>query len=278
SILLSESTAKAFFGDADPINQVMKINNKSIVKIAGVYEDLPLNTQFKDLKFVGAFDLWLDNNPWIRERAMTDWQNHFLKIYAEIAPNTTFEQVSHNIKDAELKNLGNLKEQAKQNPQVFMLPMSDWHLHNYKRGEPDTGPLQMLWIISIIGGFVLLLACINFMNLSTARSEKRAAEVGIRKAIGSARLQLISQFFSESLLVALLAFMIALVLVLLAMPVLNDLSAKQITVPFANIGFWLACLGFILFTGLLAGIYPAFYLSSFPPVKVFKGAFRAGRM
>ncbi|HWD86611.1 MAG TPA: ABC transporter permease [Mucilaginibacter sp.] len=278
SILLSESTANAFFGDTDPVNQVIKINNHSVVKITGVYEDLPLNAQFKDLKFIGAFDLWLDNNPWIRQSAMTDWQNHFLKIYAQINPNTTFENVSHHIKDAELKNLGNFKDEAKMNPQVFLLPMSDWHLHNYNRGQPDTGPLQMLWTISIIGGFVLLLACINFMNLSTARSEKRAKEIGVRKAVGSMRRQLIAQFYSESFLIVLISFFSAIVLVTVMLPWFNNLAAKEIKMPFQNPWFWSMGILFIFITTLISGSYPALYLSSFNPVKVLKGTFRVGRL
>ncbi|MFB9842429.1 ABC transporter permease [Mucilaginibacter ginsenosidivorans] len=277
SIMLSESTAKAFFGDADPVNQVMKINNKLTVKVTGVYEDLPLNCQFKDLKFLSTTALWIIDNPWIKERAMTDWQNHFLKIYVEINPNTDFATVSHNIKDAELKNLGNLKEQAKQNPQVFLLPMSDWHLHNYKRGQADTGPLQMLWLVSIIGGFVLLLACINFMNLSTARSEKRAKEIGIRKAVGSVRRQLIGQFYCESFLIVLLSFMLSMFLVALSLPWFNDLSGKLVKTPYASPYFWLLSVVFICITSLVAGSYPALYLSSFNPVKVLKGTFRVGR-
>ena len=277
SIMLSQSTAKAFFGNENPVNQVMKMNNKYAVKVTGVYEDLPLNTQFKDLKFLSPIELWFVDNPWIKQRAMTDWQNHFLKIYAEINPNTSFEQVSHYIKDAELKNLGNLKEQAKQNPQVFVMPMRDWHLHNYKRGQPDNGPLQMVWLISIIGTFVLLLACINFMNLSTARSEKRAKEIGIRKAVGSLRMQLVGQFLSESFLIVVLAFCLSLVFVTLAMPSFNNLAGKQVSMPYQNIYFWLTSLGFIFITSIIAGSYPALYLSSFKPVKVLKGTFKAGR-
>lgn len=277
SIMISESTAKAFFGDANPINQVMKINNKYDVKVTGVYQDLPLNTQFKDLKFLCPIDLWFVDNPWIKQRAMTDWQNHFLKIYAEILPNNSFEQVSHNIKDAELKNLTNFKEEAKLDPQVFVMPMRNWHLHNYKRGQPDSGPLQMVWLMSIIGSFVLLLACINFMNLSTARSEKRAKEIGIRKAVGSLRMQLIGQFLSESFLIVMLAFSLSLVIVTLAMPAFNQLAGKQVSMPYQSIYFWLVSLGFIFITSIIAGSYPALYLSSFKPVKVLKGTFKAGR-
>jgi ABC-type antimicrobial peptide transport system permease subunit len=280
SIMLSESTAKAFFGDANPINRVIKINNKYDVKVTGVYEDLPVNTQFKDLKFLSPIDLWFVDNPWIKQSTMTDWQNHFLKIYAEINPNTSFEQVSHNIKDAELKDLHDVKfkDEAALNPQVLVAPMRDWHLHSYKRGQPDNGPLQMVWLISIIGSFVLLLACINFMNLSTARSEKRAKEIGIRKAVGSLRLQLIGQFLSESFLIVVLAFCLSLVIATLSMPVFNNLAGKQVSMPYQSTWFWLVSIGFIFVTSIIAGSYPALYLSSFKPVKVLKGTFKAGRL
>lgn len=277
SILLSESTAKALFGNVDPVNQLMKISNKLDVKVTGVYEDLPLNTQFSDVKFLAPFDLWVSDNSWIKEKAMNDWQDHFLKIYAELAPDADFEKVSVDIKDAEMKNLANFPEEAKRTPEIFLLPMHDWHLHNYKRGLIDEGPMQMVWLISIIGAFVLLLACINFMNLSTARSEKRAKEVGIRKAVGSVRKQLVNQFFSESFLVVGLAFGLALLLTSVSLPSFNDVAAKQMTIPWANQWFWIASLLFIGFTGFVAGSYPALYLSSFQPVKVLKGTFRVGR-
>ena len=280
SIMLSASTAKAFFGNANPMNQVIKINNKYVVKVTGVYEDLPLNTQFKDLMFLSPIYLWFADNPWIKTSAITDWQNHFLKIYAQIAPNTSFEQVSHNIKDAELKNLKDVKfkDEAALNPPVLVMPMCDWHLHNYKRGQPDNGPLQMVWLISIIGTFVLLLACINFMNLSTARSETRAKEIGIRKAVGSLRMQLIGQFLSESFLIVVLAFSLSLILATLSLPWFNDLAAKQVIMPFQSLYFWLISIGFIFITSIIAGSYPALYLSSFKPVKVLKGTFKAGRL
>ncbi|GAB4032150.1 permease prefix domain 2-containing transporter [Spirosoma gilvum] len=277
SILLSESTARALFGTVDPVNQLMKINNKLDVKVTGVYEDLPLNTQFNQAKFLAPFDLWVSDNPWIKAKAMTDWKNHFLKIYAEIAPDTDIETASADIQNAEMKHLGNFPEVAKLRPEVFLFPMRDWHLHNYKRGQMDEGPMQMVWLISIIGAFVLLLACINFMNLSTARSEKRAKEVGIRKSVGSVRSQLVNQFFSESFLVVMLAFVLALLLTSVSLPWFNDVAAKQITIPWTNQWFWIVSLLFISFTGFVAGSYPALYLSSFQPVRVLKGTFRVGR-
>jgi putative ABC transport system permease protein len=279
SVMLSASTSEALFGDANPINQIVKINNELNVKVTGVYEDLPLNSKFNEVKFISPFDLWVAQNKWIKERAMNDWDNHFIRIYAQINDKTDFAQATTNIKDAVLSNLGDaFKEQAERNPQVFLLPMSDWHLRNYSRdGQLDTEPMRMVWLIGIIGAFVLLLACINFMNLSTARSEKRAKEVGVRKAIGSMRSQLIWQFFSESFLVVVLAFLLSLLFVALSLNGFNQLAAKEMIMPLLNPYFWLISFGFIILTGLLAGSYPALYLSSFQPVKVLKGTFRVGR-
>jgi len=285
SILLSASAAKSLFGSADPMDKTVKVSNTydvhtvTDVKVTGIYEDLPQNTQFHETQFFMPWDLYAAADTRLSTMA---WDDHRFLIYAEIQPGADLNKVAVNIKDSELKvirHLANMKQEVAANPEILINPMKNWHLYStFKDGVADKGPVQFVWIVGIIGCFVLLLACINFMNLSTARSEKRATEVGIRKAIGSARGQLISQFFSESLLVALLAFMIALLLAAIALPLLNGLAAKQITIPFTNLWFWLASLGFVLFTGLLAGIYPALYLSSFQPVKVLKGAFRAGRM
>jgi ABC-type antimicrobial peptide transport system permease subunit len=282
SIILSASTANALFGNVDPIDQTLLINNKMNVKVTGVYEDLPINTQFKDIKFFSTWKLWVSENDWIQKRATNDWHNHFLKIYAEIHPGTDFETVSNNIKDAELqniKNLENYKEDVARKPQVFLQPMSSWHLYPLTReGITDEKPVRMVWLVSIIGMFVLLLACINFMNLSTARSEKRAREVGIRKTIGSVRSQLVFQFFSESLAVVILSFVLACFLVNISLSLFNNLAAKEMNVPWNDFYFWLISVGFIFFTGLLAGSYPALYLSSFKPVKVLKGTFRSSRL
>ena len=161
--------------------------------------------------------------------------------------------------------------------QVF--PMAKWHLYSeFQNGVSVGGRIRFIWLFGIIGVFVLLLACINFMNLSTARSEKRAKEVGIRKAIGSLRGQLVRQFLSESMLVVFLAFILTILLVLLAIPYFNSIADKQVTLPLDNPLFWLVTLGFTFLTGFIAGSYPAFYLSAFKPVKVLKGSFKVGRL
>ena len=156
--------------------------------------------------------------------------------------------------------------------------MSKWHLYSeFKNGVNVGGAIQYVWMFGIIGVFVLLLACINFMNLSTARSEKRAKEVGIRKTVGSLRRQLILQFFSESLLTVYFRFVLSFLLVQLTLPFFNQVADKQMSILWNNPFFWLMCIGFIFITALVAGSYPAFYLSSFKPVKVLKGTFKAGR-
>jgi putative ABC transport system permease protein len=156
--------------------------------------------------------------------------------------------------------------------ELFLHPMSRWYFYSdFKNGVNVGGRIQYVWLFGIIGIFVLLLACINFMNLSTARSERRAREVGIRKAIGSLRGQLIGQFFAESVLTAFLAFALALLLVSVSLPVFSDLAGKQLVMPWAKPLFWTAGICFCGLTGLIAGSYPALYLSSFRPVEVLKG-------
>ncbi len=282
ALLLSVSTANALFGDIDPRDKDIVLDNDKTMKIAGVFEDLPKNSAFYGIQFFGSWEFYFAESPWMKDQG---WENHFLQVYAEIQPNTTYEQVNAAIKDAEarvIREIPYYKDELKYEPEVLLLPMSDWHLRSnfYFRAKEfglDAGPVQFVWFIGAIGVFVLLLACINFMNLSTARSEKRAKEVGIRKTIGSVRAQLINQFFSESFLVVMLAFFFAITLVTLTLPWFNNLSSKEMMMPWPNAQFWLICLVFLLVTGLLAGSYPALYLSSFNPVTVLKGTFRAGR-
>lgn len=275
SILLSESVAKAYFGNEDPMNKTIKIDNKVDLKVTGVYEDLPYNTSFRELTYIMPWDLYLIQNPWIK--AMENpWGSNFTQTFAQLAEHADVEKVSRKIHDVKLKAAG--PGDAKFKPVIFLQPMNKWHLFaDFKNGINVGGRIQYVWLFGIIGVFVLLLACINFMNLSTARSEKRAKEVGVRKAIGSARSQLIAQFFSESFMVVLLAFVLSIVIVLLLLPYFNQLSDKKLSVLWSYPVFW--GMGFLvcLFTGLIAGSYPALYLSSFQPVKVLKGTFRIGR-
>ena len=276
SIMLSASVAKTYFGDIDPMNKVMRLEDKSDVKVTGVYEDIPVNSSFGDLGFIAPWQLNVKNRE--LEKVVQDpWGASWFQIFAQIADNADMNVVSKKIKDSKLNNIDKI-DGAKNKPEIFLQPMSKWHLYSeFKNGKSVGGRILYVWLFGAIGVFVLLLACINFMNLSTARSEKRAREVGVRKAIGSLRRQLVFQFFTESILVALFSFVVSLGLLQFVLPFFNNIADKKIAVPFSNGVFWIASILFALITGLIAGTYPALYLSSFQAVKVLKGTFRAGR-
>ncbi len=237
SLLISASAAKACFGNEDPLNKLIKIDNMPPVKVAGVYENFLHNSSFTDLNFIGSWNFFYNNTEWIK--TIDDkWRPNFVKLFVQLNDNESFAAVSQKIKDAKLKNIN--ADLQKKKPQLFLQPMSKWHLYSeFKDGINTGGAIQYVWMFGIIGIFVLLLACINFMNLSTARSEKRAKEVGIRKTIGSLRKQLIIQFFSESLLTVFCAFTVSLILVQLILPFFNSVAGKQLNILWGNFYFWL---------------------------------------
>ena len=280
SIIINASLAKTLFGNADPMDKTLKIDNQWVVKVTGVYEDLPNNTQFRDVTFFAPWDLYMTTMPWLKNAA-TRWGNNSWQIFAQLAPNADWKKVSAKIKDIKLINIAAQGDKigADFKPAVFLHPMYKWHLYSeFKNGINTGGSIQFVWMFGIIGVFVLLLACINFMNLSTARSEKRAKEVGIRKAIGSQRVQLIWQFFMESMLIVAFAFIFSIILVMLALPWFNGVADKKMSILWSNPWFWTLSLLFSLVSGIIAGSYPALYLSSFKPIKVLKGTFKVGRL
>ncbi|MGF7081253.1 ABC transporter permease [Mucilaginibacter sp. UYCu711] len=274
SILISQSVAKALFGDADPLSKVIKLDDKADFKVAGVYADLPDNTTLHDVAFMAPWDFYANQPTWIG-RGADDWSDNSLFMYVQIADNADMSKLSEKIKNVKLNRVG--PDLAKAKPTMFLQPMSKWHLFSqFKNGVNTGGAIQYVWLFGLIGIAVLLLACINFMNLSTARNEKRAKEVGLRKAIGSLRGQLVMQFFFESLCTVILSFILSIILVALLLPYFNQLCGKQLSILWDSSLFWAVSIGFTLFTGLIAGSYPALYLSSFNPVKVLKGTFKAG--
>ncbi|MCE6992439.1 ABC transporter permease [Dyadobacter sp. CY323] len=273
SIVISESLAKSLFGDHDPLNRTLKLDIKKNVKVTGVYEDIPFNSAFNELYLILPWSDYLNAENWVKS-AQDQWGNHSFQFFAQVADHADIAKVSRKIRDVEMPHAFSKTDK----PQYFLHPMSRWHLYSdFKNGQNVGGAIQFVWLFSIIGIFVLLLACINFMNLSTARSEKRAKEVGIRKSIGSLKSQLVFQFLSESFLVVSFALVLAILIVLLVLPAFNDLSGKHVTFPFNYYQFWLALIIFSLFTGLVSGSYPAFYLSSFNPLAVLKGTFKVGK-
>jgi putative ABC transport system permease protein len=274
SVLLSTSIAKALFGNTDPINKTVKFDNKMDFKVAGVFKDFPHNTTLYNSKLFLPWKKYITTEDWLKNAA-TQWNNHSWQAFAEVNNNENIDKVSAKIKMASMVHK-NAATDGKE--ELVLQPMDKWRLYSeFKNGKATGGRIQFIWLFSIIGVFVLLLACINFMNLSTARSEKRAKEVGIRKTVGSERKQLIGQFLSESVLVAFVSLVLSLLLVILLMPLFNKLADKDISLPWSNGIFWSLILLFTFITGIVSGSYPAFYLSKFEPIQVLKGTFRAGR-
>jgi putative ABC transport system permease protein len=278
SVLLAASAAKTLFGNDDPMGRVLKLDNndRAMVKVTGVYEDIPNSSSFANLTFIAPWNLMVQSQG-LENILQNPWGASWFQTFVQIADQAGMEKVSAGIKDAIATNSVAEKDR-KDKTITFLHPMSQWHLYGeFKNGVNTGGRILYVWLFGITGIFVLILACINFMNLSTARSEKRAKEVGVRKTMGSMRSQLIYQFFSESLLVTFFAFLLSLLLVQLALPFFNLLADKKIQILWANPVFWFCGVGFALITGLIAGSYPALYLSSFQPIKVLRGTFRAGR-
>jgi putative ABC transport system permease protein len=273
SIVITESLAKDIFGDDNPIGKTIKIDLSYDVTVSGVYEDLPKNSYFASTLWLGNFDLYA--NEYVRNpRMFTHWGDFSYQVFVALREGKTFEGATENIRHL----IVNKDERAREtDPQLFVQPMSHWHLYGeYKNGVNTGGEITFVWLFGTIGVFVLLLACINFMNLSTARSEGRAKEIGLRKTIGSHRGQLIIQFLTESILVVTIAFTVAIALVIGALPVFNNWTGKEIMLPFDQPIFWVSGLSFVLITGLIAGSYPALFLSSFNTVSILKGTFRLG--
>jgi putative ABC transport system permease protein len=271
SILISASVAKSLFGDGDPLGQVINLDTKINLKVEGVYENLPNNSTFRSVNFYASFDAYAKMERWVEE-AKTDWDDNSFPIYVKLAP-----QVSMDLASEKIKNLLLDRVKDGSNPELFLHAMSKWHLFpEFKNGKSIGSGLQTLWVFGLIGIFVLLLAAINFMNLSTARSEKRAKEIGIRKSVGSRRGQLITQFYVETYLVVFFAGILGLFTAQSALPWFNKIAEKQMVFSSTNPVFWLPLLTFLLLTGFVAGSYPALYLSSFRPVNVLKGKFVTG--
>ena len=272
SVMISQSLAKAIFGTDDPIHRTIRLNNKEDVQVAAIYKDFPGNSSFKDVFFLASWQLFTTMDAYAK-RAADEWDENSFQIFAQLKEGADVKKVSDKIKDIRMK----MEDPPKYKPEFFLHPMSKWHLQgDFKNGVNEGGLIKLVRLFGIAGVFVLLLACINFMNLSTARSEKRAKEVGIRKTLGSGRSQLIRQFFGESMLVSFIALLLCLFIVQLLLPFFNQLTNKNMTVLWSNPLFWLAAISFSLVTGLIAGSYPALYLSSFQPIKVLKGRFKAG--
>lgn len=273
SIVLTESTAKALFGNEDAMNKTVRFDNSHDLKVTGILHDIPSNSTLQ-FNYLIPFNYALQNYSWIKEN-LSNWRNNSFETFVALQPNAPLNKVEALLRELEKKY--NPEDYKTNRAELILQPLKNWHLYSDYTNGIAGGFIDYVRMFSIIGVLVLIIACINFMNLSTARSEKRAREVGIRKAIGSQRNSLIFLFLTEAIVITAIAFAIGLVMVLLALPAFNSLTRSQIQIPFSNIFFWLLAIGYVLITGLLAGSRPAFYLSSFNPVKVLKGRFQAGK-
>lgn len=275
SIALSATLARKLFGD-DALGKMVKFDNQQQLMVTGVFEDFPHNSHLANVKLLVPMEYMFAISPEkgeLRDR----WDSFAFSCFVLLSPEASAEEISpkmaHLYADRGSVDVKSLK------PQGFLFPMDKWHLHfTFNDGSgTQQSRIRFVWMFGVIGAFVLMLACINFMNLSTARSETRSKEVGVRKVMGSIRQELIRQFLTESMLMVLLSFVLGLCVAWIALPLFNDVAGKEITMPWNEPMFYIISGSFVVLTALLAGSYPALYLSSFNPVQVLKGPLRAGR-
>ncbi|HMG92086.1 MAG TPA: ABC transporter permease [Chryseolinea sp.] len=271
SIIITEATAKAMFGDEDPINKVIRIDNENDLKVSGVLYNLPSNSSFQ-FDFLMTWKFREQMSEWVRKNT-TNWGNYSFQVFVELNDAKNEAAVNKSVKMM-------LQEHGEKDtkPEFFLYPMLRWRLHSsFDNGVETGGMSEYVQLFTIIAIFIIVIACINFMNLATARSERRAREVGIRKSVGSRRFELIFQFIGESTFISLVAFLLAVLAAQLLLPFYNQLVEKQLAIDYMSKEFWIFSLSLIFITGIVSGSYPAFYLSSFQPAKVLKGKVTVGK-
>ena len=260
-VVVTESTAKVLFGTADVLNKSVRFENKTDLKITGVIKDLPGNTSVY-LDYLMPWSFYEIVEPWSKR---ISWSNYAWTTYVKVAPETDINQINIGIKDIVKQN----RKEAMETP--FLFPFSKLHLYgNFAKGKSVGGEIEQVRLFMGLALGVLLIACINFMNMATAKSERRAKEVGIKKTIGATRGSLVSQFLMESLLLTFSGAVLAIALVELLLPSFNSLLGIELKVAYSSIYLWLSLTTVVLLTGLIAGSYPAFYLSSFNPIQMLR--------
>jgi ABC-type antimicrobial peptide transport system permease subunit len=267
NIVLTESMAKALFADAEPLGKVIKVDNADLKTVSAVVQDPPSNSTF-NFSFLYPFNPASD---FVRN-SENDWVNSFTQTFVEVKEGTDITALSRKITAfVNAKNNGTAKMD------YFLHPMEKWRLYSdFRNGVNTGGTISYVRLFSVVAVIILLIACVNFMNLSTAKSEKRAKEVGIRKTLGSERKQLILQFYSESFLFSVLSLLIAVLAVYTLLPLFNSLVNKTLQLNLLDAKFLELAVVLVFLTTAIAGSYPALYLSSFNPVKVLKGSFLPG--
>lgn len=273
SIVLSASLAKILFGEEDPIGKQVRLEDEGTLQVTAIVKDVPENSSFQ-FDYLATWKYRETVNEWVKENK-TNWGNYSFQIFVELNNASRELDVESSIADLIMEKDG----EDGINKHFFLYPMNRWRLYSNfdEKGKESGGRSDYVQLFTAIAIVILVIACINFMNLATARSEKRAKEVGIRKSLGSNRKRLIAQFISESIFITTLAFILAIILTELLLPGYNILVDKELFIDYSSPIFWLSVIGGIVVLGIVAGSYPAFYLSSFKPVQTLKGAVKVGK-
>lgn len=263
-LVITQSAANRIFGDVPAIGKSVRVNNGESHIVSGVVKDLPTNSTIQ-FDWLMPFETFEKENGWVR-----DWRNSVIMTYAQLEPSANLDDVNRMLSDLVKRQSGN--EEAAVGH--FLYPMERWRLYNSfdEDGNEQEGHMKFVRLFGTIAWVVLLIACINFMNLATARSEKRAKEVGMRKVVGASRNSLIGQFLGESILMAVVSALLAIGLIHLSIGAFNGLVEKELVVDLFKPTHLIFLIGIVLVCGVLSGIYPAFYLSSFNPLSTLKGA------
>lgn len=262
SIAISENMAKKFFREGDALGKIIVMDGNQEFTVTGILTNLPENTSF-EFEWLAPYSIYHDRNPWLKF-----WVSNDVTTFAETEPSANIAAINKQLKGfIASRQSGNM-------PECFLFSMNDWHLYNYfEDGQHirSGGEIKFVKLFALIAGIILIIACINFMNLATARSEQRAREVGVRKALGAGKGILVGQFLGEALLLSFMAVVLAILITFITLPGFNGLVGKDLAVGILQPLHFGSLIGLGLLVGLLAGSYPAFYLSSFAPVAVLKG-------
>jgi len=257
SIVLTESLARNIFGDVDPLDKIVMLDDKEPCKVTAVIADLPSNTNF-DFTYLIPLAQPENYSP--------NWTSNSFYTFVQLKKGVDIEAFNEKLIGFITKKTNNISKGS-----LFLYPLSKMHLYSkFEQGIPVGGKIDQVKLIGGIGLLILLIACINFINLSTARSQKRAKEVAVRKVVGAQRFNLIAQFLTESVLLALISGLIAIGMAIGILPLFNKILDRPLSFSLTDPIIWISLAGFTFFTGTLAGLYPAFVLSAFKPVKTLK--------
>ena len=283
SVVICKSMADKYFPNQNPVGKTMVFNDntKNLITVGGVMQDFPTNSHLQYHGFISLAGI----NFWDDEQEQ--WTASNYQIYLQLKPHVNINALNKKITADVLDKYmipseiaagrKNVKETLK-GARVYLQPVTDIHLHSYNIEEDNVkhGDVRFVYLFAAIAAFILILACINFLNLSTARSANRAKEVGLRKVVGSSRTNLIKQFLTESMLYSFLSFFIGIIIALLVLPVFNKAAGVQLIFPWSEWWILPLLIASAFVTGLIAGLYPAFYLSYFKPINTLKGNLSLG--